>query len=97
MVVKQHCIWMVEAGVDFLVVDWTNNLWGLNSFSERGVYAQVVLATQFSASQTQQLINATTFMLQSYTQLRLDGIPTPKVVLLLGMASFVVGFVRIQG
>lgn len=26
-VVKQHAIWFIESGVDFLVVDWTNNAW----------------------------------------------------------------------
>ena len=43
LVVKQHAIWMVEAGIDFVIVDWTNNIWGDNTWSERGVYAQVVL------------------------------------------------------
>jgi hypothetical protein len=27
-VIRQHCLWMVDAGVDFLLVDWSNNLWG---------------------------------------------------------------------
>ncbi len=42
LIVKQHARWLVEAGVDFLVVDWTNNIWGLNAWNERGVYAQVL-------------------------------------------------------
>jgi hypothetical protein len=27
-VVRQHAFWMVEAGVNCILVDWSNNLWG---------------------------------------------------------------------
>ena len=47
-------------------VDWTNNAWGLSNFDDRGEYAQ-------------QLMNATTFTLQTYTEFRASGLPTPKL------------------
>ena len=28
-VMRLHCVWMLAAGVDGIVVDWTNNVWGL--------------------------------------------------------------------
>ncbi len=72
LVVLQHAYWMVDAGVDFIVVDWTNNLWGVPHWADRGVYAQ-------------ELINATTFTIAQYDRLRRAGVPVPKVVLLLGL------------
>jgi hypothetical protein len=27
-VIRQHAFWMVEAGVNCILVDWSNNLWG---------------------------------------------------------------------
>jgi hypothetical protein len=71
-VLLQHVYWMVDAGVDFLVVDWTNNLWGVPHWADRGVYAQ-------------EIINATTFTLAAYESLRRAGVATPRIVLLLGL------------
>lgn len=54
-------------------VDWTNNLWGLSHFSQRGVGAQ-------------QIINATTGALESWAWLRSAfGVPVPRLLLLLGL------------
>jgi hypothetical protein len=72
-VVRQHALWLADGGVDFLVIDWTNNLWGCAHWADRGVYAQ-------------QLINATTFLLDTYRALRAEGgVAVPRVVLLLGL------------
>ncbi|EGD81265.1 hypothetical protein PTSG_11301 [Salpingoeca rosetta] len=71
-VVMQHAMWMVDIGIDYIMVDWTNNLWNINHWSERGVYAQ-------------ELINATTFTLETYSAMRAAGMSTPDVVLLLGL------------
>jgi hypothetical protein len=70
-VITQHTIWMIEAGIDFIMVDWTNNLWEKNHWSERN-------------PNVQELVNATTFTLDVYHNIR-NNIQTPKVVLLLGL------------
>jgi hypothetical protein len=71
-VILQHSIWMVEAGIDYIMVDWTNNLWEKQHWSERNLNVQ-------------ELVNATTFTLDVYSSLRQSNIQTPKVVLLLGL------------
>eukprot|EP00054_Salpingoeca_dolichothecata_P005104 m.33155 g.33155 ORF g.33155 m.33155 type:complete len:511 (-) comp15155_c0_seq1:25-1557(-) len=71
-VLKQHVIWMVDAGVNCILVDWSNNIWNQKHWADRGVYAQ-------------ELINATTFMLDQYTLLRSQGLTTPSVVIMVGL------------
>jgi len=75
-VMKQHCMWMRGAGVGAIVVDWTNNLWGRASWSQRQPYAQ-------------EIINATTFTISMYDSWRSNpaeaGFVPPAVVLLMGL------------
>ena len=71
-VIRQHALWLAEAGVDFLLIDWSNNLWGKQHWSERGPGVN-------------ELIRATESLLDTYAGMRAEGIPVPKVVLLLGL------------
>ncbi|HZT42531.1 MAG TPA: hypothetical protein VFA07_10075 [Chthonomonadaceae bacterium] len=71
-VIRQHALWMTEAGIDFLLVDWSNNLWGKQHWSER-------------APGVDELIRATTLLLDTYAQMRGEGIPVPQITLLLGL------------
>lgn len=71
-VIRQHALWMAEAGIDFLLVDWSNNLWGKQHWSERGPYVD-------------ELIRGTTAMLDEYARMKKQHIPVPKVTLLLGL------------
>lgn len=73
-VLRQHCIWMVEAGVNILIVDWTNNLWGKEHWSEREPYVD-------------DLARATEATLEAYNNLAKEGIPVPKLVLLPGLIN----------
>ncbi len=73
-VIRQHCIWMVEAGVNILIVDWTNNLWGKKHWSERGPHVD-------------ELAKATEVTLEAYYNLAKEGIPVPKLVLLPGFCN----------
>eukprot|EP00730_Choanoeca_flexa_P002907 TRINITY_DN11224_c0_g1_i3.p1 TRINITY_DN11224_c0_g1~~TRINITY_DN11224_c0_g1_i3.p1 ORF type:complete len:572 (+),score=75.70 TRINITY_DN11224_c0_g1_i3:2-1717(+) len=66
---RLHAYWHWWAGVDYMLVDWTNNLWGKSSWAARGVQAQ-------------EIINATTFMFEVYSQMRSEGWPTPNIALL---------------
>ncbi len=71
-VTRQHMIWMVESGVDFLVVDWTNHLWGKEHWNERGPHANEIL-------------HATQMALDVLAEMRDEGIPVPRVVLYPGL------------
>jgi hypothetical protein len=68
-VIRQHALWLVGAGVDFILVDWTNNLWDKQHWSER-------------APAVDELVKATTTMLDVYAKMRKEGIPVPRVALL---------------
>jgi len=71
-VIRQHALWFVEMGIDFLAVDWTNNLWGKTSWEQRD-------------PNVQQLCNATTLAIQSYQSYLNEGLTVPQFVLLLGL------------
>jgi hypothetical protein len=70
-VVRQHCIWMAEVGIDFILVDWTNHLWGKDRWHERDRSVNTI-------------IHATTLTLEALARMREEGIPVPRVVLLPG-------------
>lgn len=71
-VIRQHCLWLVDAGIDFLLVDWSNNLWGKQHWSERGPGVD-------------ELIRATDQLFVTLAGMRREGIPVPRVTLLLGL------------
>ena len=59
-VIRQHAIWLIEAGITCIEIDWSNSLWGHQRWAARGAGAQ-------------QLNNATALALHTYAQMRLDG------------------------
>jgi hypothetical protein len=73
-VIRQHILWMNAIGVDFLLVDWSNNIWGATHWKEHppGV---------------DQLIESTTALMQTLAQMRTEGFPVPQVTLLLGLIN----------
>jgi len=71
-VTRQHIIWMAESGVNFLVVDWTNHLWGKEHWNQR-------------AEHTNEIIHCTTLALETLAAMRDEDLPVPKVVLFLGL------------
>ncbi len=71
-VIRQHCLWFDQIGIDYLLVDWSNNLWGKEHWRER-------------APGVDELIRSTLLLLDTYAQMRREGIPTPKITLLLGL------------
>ena len=74
-VVRQHAIWFAEAGVNCIIVDWSNNLWNNISWGERH-------------PDIQELINATTFALEEYSSIRSEGlVAVPKVAIMVGLAN----------
>ncbi|MCF6284444.1 MAG: hypothetical protein L3K26_04575, partial [Candidatus Hydrogenedentes bacterium] len=71
-VIRQQMIWLIESGIDFLVVDWTNHLWGKKHWDERD-------------DSTNEIIHATTMLLETLATLRDEGNPVPTVVLYVGL------------
>ena len=72
--IRQHVLWLDDIGADFLLVDWSNNIWGKQHWSEHppGV---------------DELIHSTTALMDTLAQMRREGIPTPQVTLLLGLVN----------
>ena len=71
-VIRQHCLWFDRIGIDYLLVDWSNNLWGKDHWRDR-------------APGVDELIRSTLLLFDTYAQMRKEGVPTPKITLLLGL------------
>eukprot|EP01083_Nonionella_stella_P033939 92849_1 len=73
---KQHALWLNNIGINGVVIDWTNNLYGKTSWLQRDIIAQ-------------EMINATTDLFAYYNTLRSHKIlnTTPSIVLLLGLSN----------
>ena len=75
-VLKQHAIWFAESGIDWLNIDWTNNLWGKATFApDRG------------KGGGWSVINGTSYLIEGYKLLEAEGIPCPKVALMMGLMN----------
>ena len=74
LVIRQHALWLDQMGINYILIDWSNNLWGKTRFNQRPPNAR-------------QLISATTLLLKTYAQMRRQGIATPQVTLLLGLVN----------
>jgi len=73
-VIRQHALWFMDAGVDAILPDWSNHIWGKQHWNER-------------ASNTHEILHATTLMLEGYAAMRDEGLPVPKVVLMPGLSN----------
>lgn len=71
LVVRMHALWLIEAGINCILVDWSNNLWSKTPWAQRGVAIQ-------------ELINSTTFALDQYAQLRAEGLAVPQAIIMIG-------------
>jgi hypothetical protein len=72
-VIRQQALWMDDAGIDFMQVDWSNNIGNWKHFKDHPPGVDEIMAS-------------TTSLLDTLAQMRAEGIPTPQVVLLLGIA-----------
>ncbi len=73
-VIRQHALWLDKMGINYIVIDWVDNLFfpGGTQWRRRPL-------------RTRQEINATTLLLKTYAQMRRQGISTPQVTLDLGL------------
>ncbi len=71
-VLRQQALWFDKMGINYIIIDWSINLWGKNEWHQR-------------TPNVTQRIAATTLLLKTYVQMRRQGITTPEVTLLLGL------------
>ncbi len=73
-VIRQQILWLVDIGVNTIMLDWSNHIWGDEHWNQRGNGARTI-------------INNTTFFLEVLAKMRDDGIDIPKVVLMTGLSN----------
>ena len=71
-VLRQQAIWMIEAGADFIMADWSNNVWYLDDWEKHG-------------EGINELVLTTTLMLETLAKMRDEGQEVPKFTLLTGI------------
>ena len=73
-VTRQHILWCMELGIDFLFADWTNHIWGCEHWDERPDYVNA-------------LLHATQLALEVLAEMHDEGLPVPKMVLFPGISN----------
>ena len=71
-VLRQHLIWLAESGVDFLLLDWSNQIWEKQHWDDRTEGAN-------------EIVHTTTMLLEIAATMRDQGLPVPKMVLFVGL------------
>ena len=71
---RQHMLWLMDAGIDFILADWTNHIWGCKHWNERPDHTNAIL-------------HATQLALEVLAELRSEGLPAPKMVLFPGLSN----------
>jgi hypothetical protein len=69
---RQHAIWLVEAGVTCIEIDWSNTLWGHQKWAGHEYIP---------------LNNATYSTLSTYAAMRAEGHDTPKALFMIGLQN----------
>lgn len=73
-VYRQQIIWFMDLGVDFIIPDWSNHMWGKEHWSERTSMADGILHT-------------TQLFLEALADMRDEGLPVPRVALMPGLTN----------
>ena len=73
-VLRQQVLWFMDLGVDFIMADWSNHIWGRNHWDERHDSVNTILL-------------GTTLMLETLADMRDEGLPVPKMSLLTGLSN----------
>ncbi len=73
-VIRQHILWFMDAGVDFIMADWSNHIWGKQHWAERD-------------ANTNAILHATQMALEVLASMRDEGLPVPKMSLLTGLSN----------
>ncbi|MHB8578236.1 MAG: glycoside hydrolase family 71/99 protein [Ignavibacteriaceae bacterium] len=73
-VIRQHILWFDDMGVNSIMLDWSNHIWGDTSWNQRGEGARAIISN-------------TTFFLEVLAKMRDEGIEVPKVVIMPGLSN----------
>ncbi len=73
-VLRQHVIWLAESGVDVLLVDWSNQLWGRKHWDER-------------LDNANEVVHSTTMLLETLASMRDEGLPVPQAAIFVGVMN----------
>jgi hypothetical protein len=73
-VTRQHILWFMELGVDFIIPDWSNHIWNCKHWSER-------------REGTNSILHCTQLFLEVLADMRDEGLPVPKVALMPGLSN----------
>ena len=73
-VLRQQILWMIEMGVNSIVVDWSNHIWGAKHWTDRGDGAD-------------QIIHVTQIFLETMADMRDEGLPVPMISLMPGLSN----------
>ena len=73
-VLRQHILWFMDLGIDFIMPDWSNHIWGKQHWDERPDGAN-------------EIIHATSLLLETLADMRTEGLPVPKVVIMPGLTN----------
>ncbi len=73
-VIRQHVLWMIDAGIDFIMPDWSNHIWGCKHWNDR-------------ATSTNMILHATQLFLETLADMKSEGIEVPQVVLMPGLSN----------
>lgn len=72
-ITRQHMIWFIESGVDFVMADWSNHIWFSKSWNDIGPGSW-------------EIIDATTAALDELAAMRDEGHDVPRFTLLTGIS-----------
>jgi len=73
-VIRQHVLWFMDLGVDFIMPDWSNHLWGKKHWNEADDGARAI-------------VHAATVFLEVLAKMREEGLDVPKVALMPGVSN----------
>ena len=71
---RQHVLWFMDVGVDFILPDWSNHIWACKHWDERKPHTNMIL-------------HATQLLLETLAEMREEGLPVPKVALMPGLSN----------
>lgn len=73
-VYRQQILWFMDMGVDFIISDWSNHIWGKKHWTERGGGADGIM-------------HYTQMFLETLADMRDEGLPVPKLVIMPGLSN----------
>ncbi len=73
-VIRQHVLWFMDLGVNFIMPDWSNHIWTKKHWNEIDGGARSI-------------VHATTVFLEVLAKMRDEGMDVPKVALMPGISN----------